>query len=382
MNKEEKGLLHLSKTYIIKSLIKELPNNNIDTTDSIAKILCLNKNELLNIINLVINKSITVDGFYSQLNNLVEKSKNIILNSKEKIIITPKQMHDHIENTLITISSKQQENNTDIKIKEEENKVLNIYKELSKELNINNTLDLSNFFTYLLWNGYFSQDKTHIFDDSLNNDNNQLKTIPVFKGRGTCLNYSTLQSNFLNICGKKATPVGCKLKISKIKKDEYKPDIKREFVNEKSNIILLPLNILLLPLYIAIKPILDKKGNHAITLINGEKGFYYYDPTNLLVLTPTGPYKAKIVNGTGSIKMEYDSTKINFNNDDIKLIISNYLNEVEQESITREEFIESMEKILELVKEKNIILDSAYSDAKKSITTINEETNNIKIKKR
>lgn len=43
------------------------------------------------------------------------------------------------------------------------NKILENYSILAQELNINNSLELSHLFAYMLWNGYYSVTKKHVY---------------------------------------------------------------------------------------------------------------------------------------------------------------------------------------------------------------------------
>ena len=249
--------------------------------------------------------------------------------------------------------------------------VLETYKKLAKELNIETSLDLSHFFTKLLWEGYFSANKEHSYQ--LRDRITEFPTLEVFQGKGVCLNYSALQTQFLKTCGKDAKQASCLVDTKNIKRDEKykellecKVDItKAEAMKEKL-------------IFLAASPIVKLIGNHAITLIGDNNRIFYYDPTNLFVLNPMKNNKAKIVNGEGEFDIKLDYT---LNTHDFSKIekIEDYLADIVTKNttyntFTDEEIYETMTSVFDKMNANASLVNDAYESIKPNILIINEET--------
>lgn len=115
-------------------------------------------------------------------------------------------------------------------------KVLENYKKLAEELKIYDSLNLSHLFSFLLWNGYFSATKDHHY-----NPNDRLmilgmNSFDVFKGRGVCLAYAELLTNYLNACNREAALLSCVVPTKKgAIKINYCPEIERKYSLGKIN---------------------------------------------------------------------------------------------------------------------------------------------------
>lgn len=253
--------------------------------------------------------------------------------------------------------------------------VLEIYKKLAEELNISTSLDLSHFFTKLLWEGYFSLNKEHSYQ--LRDRIVEFPTFEVFQGKGVCLNYASLQSQFLKTCGKDAKRVSCLVETKKIERDERykkllecKVDItKAEAFKEKI-------------IFLAASPLVKLIGNHAITLIGDDNRIFYYDPTNLFVLNPGKDNKAKIVNGKGEfdIKLEYtlkshDFSKIERIEDYLADIVTK---NTTYETFTDEDIYSTMTSVFDKMNDNSSLVNDAYEEIKPNILIINEEINKHK----
>lgn len=250
--------------------------------------------------------------------------------------------------------------------------ILGEYKKLAYELNINTGLDLSHFYTFLLWNGYFSPTKQHSYQ--LRDRITSHPTFEVFQGKGVCLNYAELLKEFLNKCGKEAKMVNCLAT-----RENIQPDPDRKKINEikrnvditqkeqfKSNIILL-----------AASPLVKKFGNHAITLVGDEEKTFYYDPTNIFTLNPAGNQKAVIINGKGYLDIKLELSLNNHSKYKLEqlkdyladLALENQVNEV----FTKEEVNGTYNTVLSKAKDNSSLLDDAYAEIKPRIIKINEE---------
>ena len=254
--------------------------------------------------------------------------------------------------------------------------ILEEYKKLAYDLNITSSLDLSHFYTYLLWNGYFSPNKQHSYQ--VRDRITSYPTLEVFQGKGVCLNYAELLRDFLNTCGKEAKEVSCLVNSKKVNRNqkynyllECKSDItKGEQVKE--NLI-----------FLVGTPIVKLVGNHSIALVGDKDKTFYYDPTNLFVLNPTKDNKAKIINGYGEfdIKLDFtlnlhDSSKIAKLEDYLANIV---LQEKEMVVYTDEEIYETMTNVFNTLKNNNEIVDRVYNGIRPRILKINEEIDKHKI---
>ena len=74
---------------------------------------------------------------------------------------------------------------------------------LALELGVSNSLQLSNLYTYLLWNGYLSKNKTNIYSEERKLLEG-LFFVDVMDGIGVCLNYADMLKDFLKACDHEA----------------------------------------------------------------------------------------------------------------------------------------------------------------------------------
>ena len=120
-------------------------------------------------------------------------------------------------------------------------KVLDNYKKLAEELKINDALNLSHLFSYLLWNGYFSVTKEHRYNLNDRLMISGMYSFDVIKGHGVCLAYAELLANFLNTCDKEASLLNCLVPTKKgAVKMNYYPEIERKTSSNLSNQMFVP----------------------------------------------------------------------------------------------------------------------------------------------
>lgn len=309
------------------------------------------------------------------LSNIISKEKVVKENSDELLAIIKAANYDcGIIKPIILYSMC---NNKDYKSMYKEslisyNKILQNYKNLAKELNIERSLELSHLFTYMLWNGYFSITKTHSYklkDRLLLPDMHSFDTI---KGNGVCLAYSELLRNYLNICDKKAAILNCKMPTDKKEiQCDYRPEIERKQDEGFSNILL---KYLLFPLTQTLQ---NKVGNHAVTLIEENGKIYIYDPTNLFVLNVEDENTATLINGKGQFDLKPLNSLVLSPNSDPYNIYAKMFDENIEKAFTRKEIIFSYENTIELIKNNINLLDDAYDNIHSELEVINNQTNEI-----
>lgn len=252
-------------------------------------------------------------------------------------------------------------------------KILQNYKQLASELNINSSLDLSNMFSVLLWNGYFSPTKEHVYKMKDRKTLPEMYSFDVLRGKGVCLAYSDFLSDFLNECNKNAAVIQCKVPKTKKLQFNYRPEIER-------NIEIGFLEKLYSPLISFLAhPIINISGNHAITLIDDEeKGLYGYDSTNLSALKITGLNTAEIINGKGKFILKPNSSIVLSPNNDPKNLYEKLIStENHGEPFSRKEFIYSFEEIIELLQKNLFLLEAAYYNIHDELEQINKQTEKI-----
>lgn len=244
------------------------------------------------------------------------------------------------------------------------NRVLDNYSRLAQELHIDNSLDLAHLFSYMLWKGYYSVNKSHAYQSKCELGIPGLYSFDVIKGGGACLAYSELLKNFLLTCGKEAAMLSCR--TPKYVDIDYVPDIVCHIKEGR--------------LYSrdAISSIASKfVDNHAITFINDNGKTFLYDPTNLVALNIINEKIAQLVNGTSKFKISMLSTLYNMPDADPKELITQFFSGKQSENLTREEFIDTSIKVLETIKNNILLLDDAYDNIHSELLAIDEETKKI-----
>lgn len=251
-------------------------------------------------------------------------------------------------------------------------KVLENYKGLALELNINKALELSHLYSYMLWNGYFSISKEHSYKLQGRLLLPNMNSFDVIKGRGVCLAYAELLYRYLNVCGKEASLLNCKVPTSK--KDitcNYRPEIERKVQNSRLSIISNKALAFLL------KGIIGKIGNHAVTLIEENNKVFIYDPTNLYVLNVIDENTANIINGKGQFELKPFTTLSLNPQADPNHLFEKILSDNIDESFTRREVIDSFENTMDLIQNNINLLDDAYDNIHKELENIDRETEEL-----
>jgi len=253
------------------------------------------------------------------------------------------------------------------------NEILRIYADLAKQMKLDNSLEICIFFTYLLWNGYFSVTKENFYNSNNLASINGAYGFDIMTGKGVCLNFSTMLRDFLIACGYSAANL---LNIAdSTKKMNYSLPIKRKYVKSKStnkdNF------------YSFVNKIkIRKYGNHVFTLIKEGKYVYAYDPTNLLLLNIKNINMAKLVNGTGNFKLKpYISKGNNLPKESSKLL-NRFYNMSRFENPYSEEYFKQLAD--DLIKHLDINkkhLDNCYKLALGHIEAVSVTVEEYKSKK-
>lgn len=250
--------------------------------------------------------------------------------------------------------------------------LLNKMKKLADEFGLKNTLELSNLYTYLLWNGYLSKNKKNVYCIENRKLILGLFWADIMDGVGVCLNHADMLKDFLNICGYDASMMinFCGENIDKA----YKIDIERSITKGKISSKISSFFM---------SPLIKKIGNHAFTLVYDNGKPYIYDSTNLMALEFENPYFAHLLNGTGSAKLKpYISTVFSSNFGEIETLLKLFELDDLSSPCSRKDFIITGENNIELFRKNIVLLDDFYDDARDSIVTISEITDKIKTRKK
>lgn len=247
--------------------------------------------------------------------------------------------------------------------------VLNNYKKLAQELNINSALELCHLLAYMLWNGYYSVTKEHFYSINGRLLLPGMFSFDVIKGKGVCSAYSCLLDDYLTTCGKESSPLICDIPKNKNEIScDYELNIERNVDIRFRDIFLSKIK------HITIGQFTRKSGNHAITLIEDVNKIYAYDPTNLYALNIKDSHTATIVNGKGEYEIKpllvYLINPISIYSKMYDKLIENDI----ENGLTREEFITSFRKIKNLVYENNSLLNDAYDNIHSNLEFIDEQT--------
>lgn len=166
----------------------------------------------------------------------------------------------------------------------------NIIKKSAKlfnEINLNDPVEISVLYEYLLWNGYFSKDKNLVYSPSGRKNNLGLVGADIMTGKSVCLNNADMLTNILQECDIEAYTIGCSVPTNKNANFQYIPDIERKKIDSSVRYKILEKIINMLPF--------DKIGNHAVTCFKNDKTYSVNDPTSLAFLNFNGMTKMKYV---------------------------------------------------------------------------------------
>ncbi len=241
---------------------------------------------------------------------------------------------------------------------------------LGRELKLKNSLEVSNLYTYLLWNGYFSLSKEHKY--SLTRGNLRIGDYftDIVRGRGVCLNYSVMLDDLLTEGNFLSTVILNRIG-GKIKRD-YTPDLKRNI--EKNLFSTIRMNM---------TKLINRKGNnHACTLIQENNLFYIYDPTNLVIVQLDGATMATVIAGKGTLLLDPYMSYLMFDTAEKRSLINNLCN---QENFScpynRRDFIFCWENNLEVFQENISLIEDYYTDIKTHLEQIANSTTDVSTSK-
>lgn len=176
---------------------------------------------------------------------------------------------------------------------------------------IKNPMDVFECYNYALWGGYFSNNHQFQFTSSrdLYFDNAGIECIT---GKGVCLNIADMLTDNFRKLGYNANTIiyyvtSNEVNITPLHNDAL---INRNTNYEESTILQ----------FISKLGIIS--GNHAITCVENNGEYYYFDTTNLIYFDKYSLNDIKIINGNGNLELRYLSSLVFSDIGSIKGILS------------------------------------------------------------
>lgn len=251
--------------------------------------------------------------------------------------------------------------------------ILNNFKVLSQELKLENSLELSLLYTYLLWNGYFS--KNNEFNYEMQNRALILGrfSYDIMNGNGVCLNFSEMLTHILNKCGYHSCILTNKAIDPKKIKNDYIPSINRQIKKPDALNKFLPLML---------KPIVNKIGNHAFNLIEENGKLFIYDATNLIFLEVKNKDLANLLVGQGEFKLSTEYSYVLNSNKDYKTLDLLYEMKEFISPYSRKDYIVTSENSIELFDKNKQLLKDYHSQINNDILKISETVEDYKKNKK
>lgn len=302
---------------------------------------------------------------YDKINDLLEAMSNDKEISSEDLELLKKcyQKKDYFETvTIIVELNKEKYSNSFINY----DILLNKLVKLSKELNLNTSLELSNLYTYMLWNGYFSKYKKHIYSTNINNRKILFGgfSFEIMNGNGVCLNYSEMLNNFLKKFGYSTATISGKLTpglsryIPPITRYSKKASLSTKFISNCNS--------------------KNLTANHASVLIEDKEKKYIYDPTNIWLLKLDNINQASIILGQGNFNFDLWQSYILNNLLSSKKMISD-LSKCQDFSMPYDkiDFVTKWEENMDLFTENTSLLEEFYADIKVNIDQIVSDTQKV-----
>ena len=246
------------------------------------------------------------------------------------------------------------------------NELLKNIATLLKELHAKTSLDIPILFSYLLWNGYLSKNKTYKFERRNKKNIPGLLFADITDGRGVCLNNTEMLKDILSECGYKSCTMANHM--TDFMKFDNILSIKTTAIYEKDNIIKKIMNI--------------GKHNHAFNLIEEDNRLYIYDSTNLSLYNITNAKYANIINGRGkNLLFPYISYFFCLNEEEESILDKLLLMKDFQLFYTKEDYIRIGEENIDTIRNNIHLIEDFYDESHKNLEYISEETNKIMIKK-
>jgi len=226
-----------------------------------------------------------------------------------------------------------------------------------------NSLELSILFSYLLWNGYLSKNKEYIFSSNDRKYIIGLFFTDIMDGRGVCLNNSEMLKDFLEVTGYNSSIMQSYYNNTATRNYKIGINIRNDEPEEKSSML---------------KRFLKRDANHVFNLIEENDKLYIFDPTNLLLHKIINKYKSALINGKGDFKLYPYQSHMNCSSiKEVELLdkfitTDNYLS-----PFTRYDLISISQVNLEIIQNNISLLEDFFEEVHPYILGISEEKSKI-----
>lgn len=240
---------------------------------------------------------------------------------------------------------------------------------LSKELNLENSLELCILYTYLLWNGYLSKDKKFEFNSKGIQRLEGLYYADIMSGSGVCLNISDMLKDFLLQSNYQSAMM--MNHYNKNTQIDYRIDIQKKLGEEE----ITGYRKILSEVRLA------RKANHVFNLIEDNDGIYIFDATNLMLHSIINPYMSNLINGNGKYKLfPYSSYMLSCTKCERELLDELLTTCDYNCPYTKEDLIAISEVNIELLCSSFHLLEDFYKEVHTNIEAISNEMEKIKEK--
>lgn len=249
-------------------------------------------------------------------------------------------------------------------------------KRLSQELGLDNSLEISNLFSYLLWNGYFSKIKSNMLTNKGNKGIYSLKYADIIDGKSSQFSNSEMLKDLLNSCDLSATIMFNTTSVKNKFDIIYKLPIEREIaqVSIKDKI----------KSFVS-TPITKKIGNSTSVLIREKDKVYIYDPTKLALFEVVNAFDANLINGLGTTKLHPYMSFLYLKDVVREIMAIDGLFELSDLSspYSREDIFFTSEANIETFKKNIYLLDDFYADTDEERIKISKISDQLmKVRKR
>lgn len=238
-------------------------------------------------------------------------------------------------------------------------------KRLALELGLTNSLEISNLFSYLLWNGYFSKTKNNIWNPKKNKGIYNLYYTNIIDGNCSQTSNTEMLKDLLNSCDFAATSLSNTIS-NKTKFDIiYKVPIERQIASLSTSQKVKSL---------LFAPITKKIGNSSFVLIREEDKIYIYDPTMLSLFEASDSFNASLINGLGVTELHPYMSFLYLKDMPREIMAIDGLFELSDLSspYSREVFMQTSDANIETFKKNTYLLDDFYADSAEERTKISK----------
>ena len=241
------------------------------------------------------------------------------------------------------------------------NLMLSSFSNLVKKLELDNSLSVSILYAYLLWNGYFSFDLSHIY-----NNRRKMFLIPgllpfdVVRGYGSINSHSVMLRDCLNACGYCAASLTCGVSFktnitycSSIFNKEY------EYTNGVlKNFVLYPFT---------------NSSNYSITIVDDNNKLYGFDSTNLMTINILDNLIGENALGSELFRLNPNKTLLLFPYSDNKHLFDKLFDKNRDFKIDKEVVKNNMDRVMNAVNDNKQLLKEFYDNNRIYLSFINHE---------